>query len=300
LKQIGIQFTNRCHGRCIMCDNRLSSRAGQYMSSDQLHKVVNEIVELGANSRTAPTGICGDGEAVFHPDFKDMVPIVAEKLHWCFGSNCHAMSPEKTEVILENRPCSVNLSIDAVSVETLKQVRPGVNLDIAEHHARTFVEETRQRESWDRNFYVQFVVMKQNVHELLPWIDKWLPLIDGIPGFQLHIKPVFRWPRISEEEARSFWPSPPLPELPVHSQIHVDHMVQPPVRPTCRLLWDFCWILSNGAYNPCCMCADDVWEVGNVFESSIKACYTSRKLESYRRLMEQKRYDELPLCGRCV
>lgn len=136
LQQVGIQFTNRCHGWCIMCDNRLSAREPKYMTHEQLAKVVDEIVELKANSRQAATGVCGDGEAVFHPDFASMILIVAEKLHWCFGSNCHAMGPEKIQVILDHKPCVVSLSIDAATGVTMKKIRPGVDFNTAVHNAK--------------------------------------------------------------------------------------------------------------------------------------------------------------------
>lgn len=299
LKQVGIQFTNRCHGQCIMCDNRLSKRPHQYMTLDNLSKIVDEISEIGANSRQMPTGVCGDGEAVYHPEFARAVNIVAKKLHWCFGSNCDALGPDETSVVVGNQPAVVSLSIDAATEGTLRRIRPGVKFSRAIENAKTFIEVVRHSNDWDRRLYLQFVVMKQNVHELSDWVSYWLPIIEGIPGFQLHVKPVFRWPRLPEEDAESFYPTPSLPALPDHPQLQVDKMEMPPIRPTCRLLWDFCWILSDGSYNPCCMCADDVWYIGNVFETSISECYGSRRLEQFRRLQEQQRWNELPLCGRC-
>jgi hypothetical protein len=283
-----------------MCDNRLSTREHEYMPMDKLQKVVDEIERIGANSKTAPTGVCGDGEAVYHPEFEKAVKIVSEKLHWCFGSNCNAFDEDKARVVVENKPGWVNLSIDAFHMETMAKIRPGVSLVRAGENVRRFIDMVRVAKPWDRHLYIQFVVMKQNVVELPEWVDYWLSQIDGIPGFELHIKPVFKWPRLSDKDANSFYPSPPLPKLPDHPQIHIDNMLIPPIRPTCRLLWNFACVMSDGAYNPCCMCADDVWEVGNVFESSLIECHASVKMQEHRKLFEAKRYDLLPLCERCV
>ena len=301
LGQIGLQFTNECHGHCIMCDNKLSKRPFEFFPKDQLDGILRQIKAIGANGRRAPTGVCGDGEAVYHPEFVDMIGMVAKELYWCFGSNCDALTKEKSEAIVANKPCVVSLSMDAVTSETLKQLRPGVAFERARVNALEFIEEVKRRPVWDRDFFVQFVVMKQNAHELNDWVAYWLPLIQDIPGFKLHIKNVFVWPRILKKDVRSFWPAPKVNYAfdPANPKIQISGEVKN-VRASCRLLWSFAWIMSNGAYNPCCMCADDVWEVGNVFNGgSIVGVYNSAKMIKYQGYFERGEWDKLPLCGRC-
>jgi hypothetical protein len=297
IRQIGLQFTNRCHGRCIMCDNRLSKRKFEYFPPDKLPGIVKQIKAIGANTRQTPTGVCGDGEAVYHPEFESMIKVVAESLYWCFGSNCDALTPAKSIAVLESKPSVVSLSVDALTEATLRKIRPGVKYSRAWEHVHVFIEETKKRAAWDRDFFIQLVVMKQNAHEVNGWIDYWLPLVENIPGFKLHIKPVFLWPRLSEADAESFYPSPAV-QVPEHPKIQVSPETKS-IRETCRLLWDFVWIMSNGAYNPCCMCADDVWNVGNVFEDTIVSIYNSVPLQRYQRLFEEGKFDQLPLCGKC-
>lgn len=295
LRQVGIQFTNACNGRCIMCDNRLSKRKYEYMSLKQLEKVVSEVSSLGATGPNLPTGICGLGEALLHPDLDSMLDVV-KVLPWCFGSNCDLLTPEWSSKILDRHPTLVSLSIDSMNPEVSKQIRPGIDFEKSVRHAIAFIEETKLREVWNRQFFIQIVVMKQNIGHVQPWVDFWLPKIKDVPGFKLHIKPVFLWPRI--ENGDSFYPAP-KPDIQPHPQIQIDDFTPHPIRPTCRLFWNFAMVLSNGAYMPCCMCSDDVWQIGNVFETSLLECYRSEKLEQYRNLLEQKRYDELPLCEKC-
>ena len=297
LKQVGLQFTNRCHGQCIMCDNRLSKREHEYFPIEKLAGICQQIKGVGANSRSVPTGVCGDGEAVYHPEFEAGIKIVAEHLYWCFGSNCDALTPEKSIAVLDSKPSVVSLSIDALTKDTLRLIRPGVKFERAIENAEAFIAEVKKRPAWDRDFFLQFVVMKQNAAELPGWVDRWLSLIEGVPGFKLHVKPVFVWPRISEREAEIFYPAPSIHRC-QHPQIQQSPEMLG-VRATCRLFWDFAWIMSNGAYNPCCMCADDVWKVGNAFEKTLVELYNSERLNHYRALFEAKRFDELPLCGRC-
>lgn len=297
LRQVGIQFTNACNGRCIMCDNRLSKRRFEYMPVRELDKIVSEIQSLGVGGRDLPTGICGIGEALLHPGLAEMLPVVG-RVPWCFGTNCHSLTPEWSRRILDHRPVVVSLSVDAFFPETLKKIRPGIDYGKVVANALSFIEETRARESWDRDFFIQIVVMKQNADEIPMWVDFWLPSIEGIPGFKLHIKPVFLWPRIKDGD--EFYPSPAVAGVPRHPQIQMGDLSPKPIRPTCKLFWNFAWVLSNGAYSPCCMCADDVWKIGNVFgKGSILECYNSPKLGRYRALLKAKRYSELPLCGEC-
>jgi hypothetical protein len=300
LTQVGLQFTNECHGCCIMCDNKLSKRPFEYFPKSELGSVIKQIRLIGANGRCAPTGVCGDGEAVYHPEFEDMIEMVAKDLYWCFGSNCDAMTPEKSYAILDNEPSVVSLSIDATTPETLKKIRPGVNFQRAVDHALQFIEEAKRRPVWDRDMFVQFVVMKQNAHELNDWVDFWLPLVKDVSGFKLHIKQVFVWPRITEKDASLFWPAPKLDYRfdTTNPKIQMSGEVKD-VRASCQLLWSFMWVMSDGAYNPCCMCADDVWGLGNVFESSIVGILNSAKMVKYQGAFKRGEYDKLPLCGRC-
>lgn len=295
LKQIGLQITNSCNGRCVMCDQRLSSRPVRHMTPEELKKIVNEIQELKIGSRAAPTGVCGIAEALCHPGFSEMISIV-RVIPWCFGTNCQALTPKNSEIVLNAKPCVVSLSVDAATPEVMKMMRPTMKFQTVVRNAELFIEETKKRASWDRQFFIQYVVTKLNAHEVQKWVDYWLPKVEGISGFRLHVKPVSPWPRIQEVD--QFWPSP-VPNVKTHPQIQVDDFRVVSIRDSCRLLWDFAWLMSDGAYSPCCMCSDDVFKIGNVFESGIQGCYNSTQLRTYQEIFRQKRYKELPLCGSC-
>jgi hypothetical protein len=206
------------------------------------------------------------------------------------------LNEERQVAILKAKPVMIDLSIDAATGETLKKIRPTLHFEKVVQHASSFLDRIRKTPPWGAEICVQFVVMKQNAHEVRQWADFWLPKIEGISGAKLYIKPVFAWPRITDSSA--FYPSPGI-TVPPHPNILVVPRVGE-VRRTCRLLWEFCYIHSDGAYIPCCMCSDDLWKVGNVFESSLVSCYNSPKMQQYRKAFSEGRYKDVPLCDRCV
>lgn len=298
LNQVGLQIINVCNGQCIMCDKRLCKPEKPiHMALSQIESLVDQIRALGI---VTTTGICGIAEAVFHPQFEDAVRIVSA-IPWSFGSNCQGLTEKKSEIILRYRPKIINLSIDAVTAAIHTLMRPNLQYERVVANALAFVEAVKRGPVWDRQFYIQMVVTKLNGHQVQAFIDYWLPIIEGISGLFLHIKPCFAWPRIPKEELSTFYPSPYISKsFSNHPQVMVDEFHSTSgVREHCRLYWNFAWIKADGSYMPCCMCGDDLWNVGNVFESSISECYSSSKMVRLRCLFEQRRFDELPLCNIC-
>jgi len=299
LQQVGLQIVNVCDGRCIMCEKRLGkSEKRTHMSVPQIRQLVQEIKTLGIK---AVTGVCGLAEAHFHPELDSALAAVSE-IPWCFGSNCHALSADKSEIVVRHKPVGVSLSIDAVTDDVLKTMRPTMDLDRVRENARYFIDHVRSKPAWpNRNIYLQMVVTKLNAHQVDAFIDEWLPFIEGIPGVGVHIKPCFAWPRIPAAEIEQFYPSPAVDlEGRKHPQLRVDNFgVAARLRPSCSLFWKFALVKADGTYLPCCMCGDDLWGVGNVFETSLLECYNSPRMKELRALMLAKKYDQVPLCKDC-
>lgn len=281
LKQVGIQITNACDGGCIMCSRRTSKREVHHMKPAELRKLVDEIKALGI---TLPTGIGGVGEPTLHPKFYEMVQTVSE-IPWCFGTNCNNLIPSRSHWVVKHRPKVVALSMDAITQDTMNSVRPGINLGVAEFYAKRFIGETRHASAdvWpDPQLFVQMVVMNQNVHELDEWVEKWVTeLPTGDLRWKLHVKEVIEWPGVEVPE--KLWSSKvrsAIVKWQHHPRIQVS--LRAPIRPTCRLMWDFAWVMSDGAYSPCCMHSDDIWGVGNALKTNIDVCHHSEKMQDLR------------------
>jgi hypothetical protein len=265
------------------------------MKPKELQKLVEEIAALGI---TQPTGIGGVGEPTLHPNFHEMVTTVS-RIPWCFGSNCNNMLPVKSYWVVKHRPSVVALSMDAMTENTMKKIRPGVNLGVAAHNIKSFIRSVGQvsRDVWaDPKLFVQMIVMNQNVHEVDEWVGTWAREIEEDPRWKLHLKEVIEWPGINGSGLWSAKVKRAIDKWAGHPRIQVSYRA--PIREHCRLMHNFAWVMSDGTYSPCCMHSDDEWEVGNAIDTSINECYWSGKMGQYRIKHGGKAYDGM-LCKEC-
>jgi len=303
LNQVTIETTNLCNGSCLFCVRRLSHRPIVHMDLTLCDKLISEIAELSKQRSMRATGMCGIGECTLHPQFTDMLQII-RRVPFTFGTNCHGMTDEQIDAVLAARPSGTSsLSIDATTPDVLAQIRPGLKFDKVVDNVQRFVDALRADGSYTNNeFCIQMVVCKLNAHQVQDHVDYWLPRIEGVKGVFLWIKWVNAWPRIPE--SATFYPTPMF-KLSVaakaHAQVKVAADLGKPamLREGCTMPWRFAGIKSNGVYVPCCLPADDEFNIGNVQHASILQLFHSPKMDKLRALMTSKQFGKIPYCSDC-
>jgi radical SAM protein with 4Fe4S-binding SPASM domain len=264
-----------------------------HMDLGLLRKIVSEAKEL--SKEPYMVGFCGIGDPLLHPELEEALKIVSELPRIALGTNCQALDKERRKLVINSGFSDITLSLDAITEKTHKKMRPGLNFNTVMYNVLGFLNELRGLKRFWRYIYLQIIPTRDNIDELPLFIESWKKEIEDIEGAVVFVKPMYKWPGLDNP----YYPGPQVktdndPKIlwgPFESDTRF--------RDGCSLFDNWVMIQSNGAYQPCCMNVEDDFKVGNVKDSSILELYNSKKMEHYRKLAQEKRYDEIPFCANC-
>lgn len=293
LKEIQIELTNDCQAKCLMCSHRNMKRVVTHMDLELLNKIVDEVITISQDPYFV--GICGVGEPLLHPQLEEALKIVSRLPRWAVGTNGQALDENRRRYLIESKFDDLTLSLDAISPETFTKMRPGLSFTTVLENVLNLFNELRSCERFWRNIYVQMILTEDNRLEMQSFIDYWLTKTNGIEGVVVFIKPMYQWPGLDNPH----YPGPTVeirenPRVlwgPVNSDTRF--------RETCSLFDNWVMIQSDGAYQPCCMNVDDDYQIGNVADHTILELYNSDRMNLFRKLFKEKKYNEIPFCGGC-
>ena len=293
-RQVSVELTNACNGKCTMCPNRLKTRPVTHIDVDLYTKIIADVRHLGIFTREQSLGLCGVGEPLLHPDFEMMVRLTyAMGVPYGVGTN-GSLFDRYTDLLLACPPEELCFSIDGTSQAAYETLRPGLSLAHVIKCAQDYLVALRTSLHIPFKTWIQMVVTKDNVHEVNDFIRAWLPYTEPV-GARVFLKCVCPWPKYP---VNTLYPSP----VPAVDPELVGKIVMagfdPPItfRTSCGLFEGYLGILSDGSYVPCCSPTMDYWGLGNAADMNIEQVFNS---EAYNKLRATPK-EEIPFCAECT
>ena len=304
--QVQIELTNACNAHCVICPNRLQTRAVTHMDLGLLHRIVDEIKKEGLATRELPVGLCGLGEPTLHPQFKECVEIFSNGIPWSVGSNMSLVDKDTVDFLINKKFTTFSVSLDGVTKKTYEDIRAGLDYDTVLQNTEYFIKQldeyaTKYRPFWTE-VYLQFVVTEWNKNEIQPFFKAWEPKIQRIPNCFISFKPICPWPdRFPTNKANILFPGPTNIEIFKHPKVVWGYYDKPfKLREGCSMASHWVQIMSDGTYSICCMNSEDHFEIGNVKNNTIMELFNSPVTNRYKKLQKEGRYDEIPFCDKCI
>jgi len=232
------------------------------MSLENARKILDEV--MAAKPLVHPALY---GEPTLAPAFKEIIKDCHSKgMTVAINSNGLAINKQLAEYIVKYVD-SISISIDDATPDTLKKIRGIDNLPKIENA----VEHLLQARGSKRvpRIGVSFTTQDQNRHELDDFINKWTPIVDVV--------------RIGN----------------LFKDGYFQGFETPKERIPCGALWLTMPIHNDGSVTICCL---DSWRktnMGNVFENSVADIWKGNKFQEVRKLHEEGRWDDLPICKKC-
>lgn len=113
----GIEISDKCNFSCVHCYND-SSKKRQDLSTDQIKRLVNELVEEGAI-----TIFLTGGEAMLHKDFDEIYKYIRMKgVFVSVLSNCSKVDQKKIDLFLEHPPLTIDISLYGITESTYEKI----------------------------------------------------------------------------------------------------------------------------------------------------------------------------------
>lgn len=270
-----IETNTTCNGKCSFCMHQHMTRKGAM----PLHKIINLLFHLMPHARE----VCPFGmqEPMLDPYLSQVL------------SNCKLYNPQALTSIYTNMSHypekhikrifraglldNLFISFYGTTKEIYNQLQFPLDYEQTIKNIKRICKYKRQTR-WNKPFIkLEMLVTLETFPHFKEFRKTWMPIVDDIGTF-----PVDGWrgnvptyPSINREVF-----GPPNPHVP------------------CVRLFEAMYIHFDGSVVPCCLDYNDDYVVGNVFDDW-NIWWTSEKLAELRKLHEEGRWDEVPLCKNC-
>ncbi|HBR15954.1 MAG TPA: hypothetical protein DD723_10540 [Candidatus Omnitrophica bacterium] len=280
---IRIELTNTCNLQCPHCRHhspekrRPENYAAYYKTPIHMteSQVASVLEEVAASKPSITLNVANE------PLIAEVFPFAVRKvkelgLPGTFNTNGLALDEAIARLLVDVAYDSVNISVDALTPETLKKARGYTALDKLIQKIDLLVK-IRGSRTLPR-IGVTFVETEYNYHEIPPFLEFWKKKVDviRITGYIQDGKPdATVLPGVKREDL--------------------------PQRVPCKQLFRDIVIRANGDVTPCVITAENPEiVVGNVFkDGGVKAVWNSEAFNNLRRLHNQGEWGKIPYCASC-
>jgi len=269
-KRLCLELTTRCPADCTHCVNTyIRDKLNRLdMPKDLVFRILDEC----RHSDLELVSPCFQGEALAYPHFKDflnymdkVLPDVGLEIY----TNAALLDSEMAKELLCHNLKIIAFSVDGYTKETYERRRLGLQFERVIDNIDNFLS------LCPINVHKRFImtVAEDNYHEAQLFHDRWL-----YKGNEVSVV---------SDDGRS-------------SRIGGrHHFGNTGPRWACQHMSDQMYVLCNG---DCVICCRDLFgesPTGNIAEGSLYDIWHGKKYNNYRRLVRQKRFDEIEVCKRC-
>jgi len=242
------------------------------MNFSLFKKIIDEASEIGI--------MCIDlflhGEPLIHPQLPEMLHYIKKKkLSVEIATNAMLLDKRKRQTILQSdldERDVIRFSILGYTKETHELVQKGVNHTHVLTNVLDFLEEHKKIKGKKPRTKIAFYVTPENVHEIKQFKKFWKGKVNNITIKSESIS--FREYKTGKKPA----------------------LIR---RRYCGDLWNRMTIFWNGDVTICCLDVDGDYVFTNLERMTIKEAWNCEELLRIKKLFQEKKINEIPLCARC-
>lgn len=283
-----IEPTNHCNLKCPECPSGLGAltRPLGLMSLSDFNKLINEIKHTGFYIQ-----LFFQGEPFINKNLYGMIKYArANKMYVSVSTNGHFINEKNVDEVLFNAPDKIIFSIDGLDEESYQNYRVGGTFKHADKGLRLLVQKKKEEKLKQPFVEIQFIVMKQNEHQL-----------DDVLKYGREVgvdKVVFKTMQISSyENAMKFLPSNPTYRRYILNDI--GYKIKSKIKNHCFALWRTSVITWDGKVVPCCFDKDADFELGIMNGKSFTDVWKSKKYNNFRAHILYNR-KSVAMCTNCT
>ena len=279
-----LDMNQECNYKCPHCiighqDEVKEYYEGEYLNFENFKKIVDEGSEYGCPSLSPQ----GNNEPFLIKNLHEYISYANKKgfIDIMLNNNGSALTPRRSQEILDSGLTRIRFSLDAVTQETYAKVRVGsINLDRVIKNIETFLELKEKGNYKLPIIGVSFCKIKYNEHEEDKFIDFWKNKVDFL-SIQKFMPPTTNKKKYEEYYSSDQYHEKKLEEF---------KCVQPFQRLTFR----------NEYMYPCCASFNKDLNLGSIKNKSIHDAWNSDKMNEIREIHKRGEYFKNKTCNDCV
>ncbi len=283
-----IEPTNHCNLKCPECPSGLGilTRPLGLLKLSEFRKLIDQISDTAFYVQ-----LFFQGEPYINKDLPSMISYAQSKnIYISISTNGHFVTEKNVDVVLDNAPDKLIFSVDGLDEESYQKYRVGGTFEQADNGLRALISRKIQRGLKKPFVEFQFIVMKQNEHQLDD-VKKYCEQV-GVD------KLVFKTMQISSyENAVKFLPSNKKYRRYIleNNSFRIKHKI----KNHCFALWRTSVITWDGKVVPCCFDKDAQNEIGTVNGRSFYDIWNSKEYVNFRKKILSDR-KSVSMCTNCT
>lgn len=283
-----IEPTNHCNLKCPECPSGLGSltRPLGLLKYDEFKNWIDQIKSTGFYVQ-----LFFQGEPFINKQLPEMIKYSQEnKVYISISTNGHFINQSNVDYILDNAPDKLIYSVDGLDEESYQNYRVGGTFKQADDGLRALIKRKKERRLKKPFIEFQFIVMKQNEHQLDEVIKY---------GKEAGVdKVVFKTMQISNyENAIKF-----LPSNKKYSRYSVEngsYKIKNKMKNHCFALWRTSVLTWDGKVVPCCFDKDAEYNLGTLNGKSFQQIWKSEEYNHFRqRVLDSRK--SINICTNCT
>jgi radical SAM protein with 4Fe4S-binding SPASM domain len=284
---VDLETTFTCNLRCPMCvlslpkeEIRAWGDQDVKMSRDTAARIIDE----GAREGQAALGLNGTNEPLLVKWLPEMVRYARQAglMDVMFNTNGALLTRDRSEALIDAGLTRIMISLDAISQETYDRIRVGSDFQRVLKNIDDLLEVRAAKKSVLPLVRVSFVRMSLNEHELEEFVRTWGARVDFL-SIQQYANPFEGGRKTEKESLRS-------------RKFGFDY----PDGFRCPQPWVRALVRNDGTINPCCAFYGMRLPMGSIHQQSLKSLWDSPSWRSLRRIHQEGRYHQNPVCRDCA
>ena len=168
---IRMDIINRCNMRCFMCpysEIARSDQPAQTMDPAVFEKIADQVFQYAYHLALS----CAY-EPLLHPRIEEILAAASrhEVPEWGMVTNGTLLNEQIAEAMIRHRMTVVSISVDGAKPETYRSIRGTDAFDKVLANARALQEMKRRAGSDLPYLFTNFVLMRRNVDEVVPFLE---------------------------------------------------------------------------------------------------------------------------------
>jgi MoaA/NifB/PqqE/SkfB family radical SAM enzyme len=178
---INIEITTACNtgkNYCIMCPKRFLNVKNEFMSVDNIKKILDEASTNGC----CAVNLNGAGEPLLHPSLIEIIRYAKEKgfMDIMFHTNATLLTAEISREIIEAGLSKLIVSVDAPNEQIYKKIRPAFDFNKVVNNIKNFVAIRNNMGLCEPIVRMTMVVMIYNKEQVEETVKFWENYVDFI------------------------------------------------------------------------------------------------------------------------
>ena len=284
---IAIEPTTSCNLRCPECPSGLRSfsRETGMLEEKFFQKTIDELYE-----DIFYLTFYFQGEPYLNPKFLEMVKYASGKnIYTATSTNAHFLDDENAKRTVESGLDRLIISIDGTTQESYQSYRIGGDLQKVIEGTKNILKWKKQLRSKTPHVIFQFVVFRQNEHEVeeIKKLGKQL----GVDEVKIKSAQIYDYENGNER-------IPVKEKYSRYKKNNSQFTIHNSQLQGCWKMWNSCVITWDGKIVPCCFDKDAKHQLGDLKSKTFKEIWQNESYKNFRTSLLRSR-KEIDICQNC-